>query len=307
MKELKPQILEYVGRYGPTLPANVAKQFKLEILFAGAILSELVANKAVLVSNTKRGGSPFYYVKGQEHKLQEISQYLGGKPKEAYSLIKEKKLIMDSSAEPWQRVALREIKDYAKPINVKYGGDSELFWKWYLMDDGDVKKILGDVGSSKPEEDLKQGALEEVEEKVNEKAEEIKPEIESRFENKEAIEEKPVEIKEDKINVEGDYYSLVLDFFNKQQIYAISQSIVRKNREFNFIVDIPSGLGKLRYFVKFKNKKSISESDLIDAAEEASKKDFPILFLSNGDLNKKAERYLNENISGKLIFKNLNA
>ena len=88
-------------------------------------------------------------------------------------------------------------------------------------------------------------------------------------------------------------------------MYTISKEVVRKNSEINFIVDIPSVLGKLRYFVKFKSKKSINEKDLEKALKESEKKGLPLLFLSEGSLTKKAEKYLHSNQSGKFIFNSL--
>jgi len=41
------------------------------------------------------------------------------------------------------------------------------------------------------------------------------------------------------------------------------------------------------------------------AMEEGSEKGLPVLFLSGGELNKKAQKYIDENISGKLLFKSL--
>jgi hypothetical protein len=81
--------------------------------------------------------------------------------------------------------------------------------------------------------------------------------------------------------------------------------MIRKGRELNFVVDFPSQIGKLRYFVKYKSKKKITDKDLFLAMEEGSEKGLPVLFLSGGELNKKAQKYIDENISGKLLFKSL--
>ena len=301
MVDNRDKIVEFVKREGPTLPAHISKEFKLGILFSGAILSELVSKKVVKVSNTKKGGSPFYYTEGQESKLQEISQFLSGKLKEAYELIKEKKVIRDSSAEPWQRVALREIKDFATPITVSKGENSELYWKWYLSNDEDIKKILDLPKNEEPEEDIKESIKQKYLGDVKEEHKKEKPK-----EQQKKLEEEKEEIEKPKIIKEkSDMFLDALSFFEKNEMYVISKEVVRKNREFNFVVDIPSHLGKLRYFVKFKNKKNISEKDLIDSYKESSQKKYPVLFLSNGNLNKKAEKHLNENFSGSLVFRNI--
>ena len=122
-KDNKEEILDLVKREGPVLPAQLAKEINTNILFASAILSELVDKKHLILTNVKKGGSPFYYIKGQENKLEALSEFLGGKPREIFDLLKEKKVIRDKTAQPWQRVALREIKDFAIPLNVGVSGE----------------------------------------------------------------------------------------------------------------------------------------------------------------------------------------
>jgi hypothetical protein len=271
--------LAFVKREGPILPSQLANELNTNILFASAILSELVSKKDVLITSVKRGGSPFYYVKGQEEKLQELSEYLPGKLKEAYLLIKEKKVLRDKDLEPWQRVALRELKDYAIQLNVGLSTGYEIFWKWYLLSNDEAKEYIKEIVGGKKEK-------KEREERKEEKKEERK-------------------VGFGLIGKGEDYLKRIKDYFEENKLYIISQNIVRKNKEMEFIVDVPSNIGNLRYFVKFKNKKSIGDHDIISALDEANKKGLPLLFLSNGELNKKAESYLNENISGRVVYKEI--
>src|SRR3989344_7929417 len=120
--DYRPKILEFIKRWGPVLPVQISKELNTNILFAGAMLSELVSRKQLMFTSTKRGGSPFYYIKGQEQKLQSISSNLSGKEKEAYEVLKEKKIIRDKEATPWLRVALRSISDFAMQFNVTIDG-----------------------------------------------------------------------------------------------------------------------------------------------------------------------------------------
>jgi len=43
-----------------------------------------VGKKEVIISNGKIGGSPVYYILGQEYKLQMLEKHLGGREKEDY-------------------------------------------------------------------------------------------------------------------------------------------------------------------------------------------------------------------------------
>jgi hypothetical protein len=283
VKDNKAEILDIVKREGPILPAQLARAINTNILFASAILSQLVSKKELLITNVKRGGSPFYYVKGQEPKLEKLSEFLPGKLKEAYNLLKEKKVIRDKIAEPWQRVALRQIKDYAVPLNVSISGEYEIFWKYYLVSNEETKELIkNELGIS--DKTKKHEATSE------------------NFEATKKREEKPKEVlKKENLSI----FDLVNSYFERNEIYVISQDIIRKNKEFNFVVDVPTTLGKLRYFVKVKIKKSINDKDLLNSWEEGNKRKLPVLFMTTGELSKKAQKFLNDNISGQFVFKKI--
>ena len=284
------EALGFVKREGPIMPSQLATELNTNILFASAILSELVSKKDVLLTYVKRGGSPYYYCKGQEEKLQALSENLSGKLKETYELIKKEKVLRDKSLAPADRVALRDLKDYAIQLNVGLSTGYEIFWKWYLMDNEEIKDYIKKIVGGK---------------KKIEKKEEVKEEIKEKVEEKRFVEEPEKVVSEKKVPINENNLSVVSGFFNDNEFYIISQESIRKNKEMNFVVDIPSNIGKLRYFVKYKNKKSIADNDLISALDEANKKGLPVLFLSNGELSKKAEKYLNNNVSGKIVFKSI--
>ncbi len=292
-KDNKEEILDLVKREGPVLPAQLAKEINTNILFASAILSELVDKKHLILTNVKKGGSPFYYIKGQENKLEALSEFLGGKPREIFDLLKEKKVIRDKTAQPWQRVALREIKDFAIPLNVGVSGEYEIFWKYFLADNDEtkllIKENLGITNPEKGEEKPEEKPTEEIPHKEN------KPE--------ETKKEKPKEVESPLVVDGGNVFDSVDKYFEENHAYVISQDSVRKGKEVNFVIDVPTVLGKLRYFVKVRSKKSISDKDIQSAWDEGNKKKLPVLFLTDGSLTKKAEKYLNDNVSGQFLLK----
>ena len=117
MDDIRNKVLSIVQSNGPILPVKISKIINQNILFTSAILSELVDRNQILLSKAKIGGSPIYYIKGQEEKLQELYDYLGDAQKKTYNLLKENMVLKDSECEPFQRVALRELKDFAVQIN----------------------------------------------------------------------------------------------------------------------------------------------------------------------------------------------
>jgi len=303
MSNNKTDALNFVRREGPVQPSQLAAELNTNILFASAILSELVSGKEVKITNVKKGGSPFYYVKGQEVKLERLSSFLTGKPLEAFQLLKDKKVIRDRFAEPWQRVALRELKDFAIQLNVGLGGEYELFWKWYLTTNEDTKLLIKDIVRPNKKKVIKKD--QEVSQKENKDNNSL---LKKNSQLDESVSPNTKDYKKNMVSEPTQLTNFpkeVSNFFSKNQIYMISQKIIRKNKEINFVGDLPSRLGPLRYFIKFKDKKSITDSDLISSLDEASMKKLPLLFISKGNLNRKAEIYFNENSSGKLIFRNL--
>jgi hypothetical protein len=282
VKDNKLEILDIIKIEGPIIPAQLAKALNTNILFASAILSDLVDKKEVIISGVKKGGSPFYYLKGQEPKLEKLSEFLHGKEKEAFQFLKEKKVVRDKTAEPWQRVAFRALKDYAIPLNVGVSGEYEIFWKYYLEGNDETKELIkNELGiSEKPVENQK--------EKIPEKKEKVQTKKEETL---------PIKSEEESI------FNILNKYFEENNVYVISQDVVRKNKEFNFVTDIPTTLGKLRYFVKGKSKKTIGDKDLQLAWDEGNKIKLPVLFLTDGELTKKAEKFLNDNVSGQFVFK----
>jgi len=132
---IKEKMLLILQRRGPSLPVHIARETDLSILFASAFLSELASEKKIRISNMRVGSSPIYFIPGQEFMLQNFSQYLKSREKDAFILLKEKKILKDKEQEPAIRVALRVIKDFA----VAFKKDDEIFWRYFLIPETEFK------------------------------------------------------------------------------------------------------------------------------------------------------------------------
>lgn len=292
MRETKENVLQYVKINGPVLPVEAARHVKTELMLASALLSELASEKKIVISKAKIGGSPIYYVPGQESRLSRLYDYLSEKPKKAYSLLKEHKVLRDSILEPWQRVALRELQDFAKRIDVKIAETTEIFWKWHLTNDEDAKReivkiVKGGEEVSKPKQEI----IEEQKEIIEAPKEEIRPT------ERELIKKEKPKIKEFILGQKAK------DYFEQNNLNILSADVIKKNREVNYTAEVNSDLGKLIFFVKLLDKKKVNEGDLSLAISKAKGK--PVLFLSNGELTKKAQKYFEENLEGRVIFESL--
>ena len=332
MIELKDIVFEFVKKNGPVLPVQVSKNINTNILLASAILSGLVSEKKVFLTHQNVGGSPLYYVKGQENKLDVLYKYLENAEKEAYDLLKNKKILKDIDLTAVYRVALRNIKDFAFKLEVSVDNKSEIFWKWYLIDNNEAEKIIKGIleegvsplstpeKPSTPEnlstqrtllgkaftENEAVGSLltSEINSTVQERVP-IQPKEKKKKEKKTVQETKKEETDTNKELLKEDFFISIEKYLLNRKIKTLKCEIIKKGREIDFIVEVPSNLGNLFYYVKAINKKVVSNGDLSLAFNNGQKEKLPVMYLSNGKLSKKTEKFIEDNFKGYLIFRNL--
>ena len=311
--ETREKIVDIVKSKGPVLPVQVSKEIGTDILMASAHLAELTASKRLRISSIKVGGSPLYFLLGQEAMLQKFVGNLNDKEKKAFDLLSQIKVLMDSEQEPVIRVALREIKDFAMPLNVKYSDKQEIFWKWYLTADEEAEKLIKTkLGIEKPEEkkaeekirkEDKIAPVQKIKEKPDEKPQkQLKEAQQQKFEK--PIEKVPEKRGRKPKEKEDMFLKDLARFFEKNKINVVSSNVVKRNSEIDFIVDIPSVVGNLQYYCKAKNKKRISDSDLSTAYVKGQLKKLPVLVLSQGELSAKAQEMISKELSN-LTFKKI--
>ncbi|MFH1054165.1 MAG: hypothetical protein V1740_07135 [Candidatus Woesearchaeota archaeon] len=152
----KEKILRFIRANGPIIPVQLSKEINQNILMSSAILSEMVSKKELKVSNLKIGGTPLYYIQGQEPQLQNYSNKLPPKEKDAYDLMRMKKVLREKNLDPIYRITLRMIKDFSVPLRVTINNNEELFWKWYLTPNDEaetlIKNMLGLIKQEVKEE-----------------------------------------------------------------------------------------------------------------------------------------------------------
>ncbi|MDP2749661.1 MAG: hypothetical protein Q8O89_02400 [Nanoarchaeota archaeon] len=381
-------IIQYIKKNGPVIPIEVGKIINNDSLIASAMLSGLSSMNQLKVSKMKVGGSPLYYLPGQEDMLQNFVQRLKPDEKNAYALIKARMIIRDKNLSQDHRDALQKIKDFAIMLEVELPGKGikEIFWKWYLLSDAEteslIKESLREAYAPKKQE-VRKEAREDVQEKTSSKSSAIKEELEksgkeklekikgevlaerirdgkealesgdlggsgkSEFEENKSnglderkdkrkdrikkdvkrkilkkkeldkkseeekkgtkfkIEEELLKIqeeereatkkekpktpamieKEEKIN---SFMKVVEDYFRKNDINVVEIDVLRPN-EIDFVIKVPSAVGKIIYYCKAKDKKNVNEGDLSTAFVQGQLKKLPILFLTNGKLTKRAK------------------
>ncbi|MFC1753764.1 cell envelope integrity protein TolA [Thermoproteota archaeon] len=333
MKEDKHvKVLQLVKIKGPVIPSQINKEIEVDVMMGSAILSELVDKGQLKISNIKIGSSPLYYASGQESKLLQFISHLNPKDRDTVELLRQKKILKDKNLEPLRRVSLRQIKDFAVPLNVTINNEAILFWKWYLISNEEAGNLIrpmlqkGMPKVQKPQppvqkkteetekpvqKQTEQNQIESVkkeqakqkqaemqkqsqEARINADAQNIKKEMQSKLDAPSERGAKPEDKQEQKsIEIPKDrFFRKINKYLEENNISIIDYKINRKESDIELTVKIPSSVGSLTYFCKAKNKKKFNDGDLSSVFIEGQRKKMPILFLVTGDLTKKAKEVL---------------
>ena len=282
----KTRIISVLKQKGPSVANAIAKTLGLNNILASAILSEMTSDKTLKSSNLKVGGSPLYYIQGQEMVLENFVNYLEHKEREAFAKLKAGGILMDSELEPAIRVALRNIKDFAVPLKVNSGNQDRIVWKYFMLKKEDAEAKLEELFS-----------------------------VIKKSEQKEKVEEKPVKIEEKKAEkiitekkekpkerkARTDIRAVAEKWLLKVNGQLKSELMV-KNKEASLIISANSGLGKLDFLLIVKDKKNLNEADLALAYKDGMSNKLPVIVLFKGKPSKKLLEYA-QTFGGHLILK----
>ena len=275
--EIKERIISALKLRGPSLPVHIAGEIKTSILFSSAFLGELFSEKKVRISHMKVGSSPLYFLPGQESSLENFSQHLKSKEKDAFLLLKEKRFLVDSIQSPAIRVALREIRDFALPFKK----NDQIVWRYFLVPESEFKTV---EEKEKPME-IEVKKLVAAEEMENEKPAEIfnlnrkKP---KKRENKSSkVSKKKISEKREK------FFSDVKEFLSGNSIDLLDIKSFGKKEIILKVKD----KGEEKILVAY-NKKKISNNDILKAHKKASALELPYMIISLSEPAKKTSELI---------------
>ncbi|MBI4147700.1 hypothetical protein HY490_00240 [Candidatus Woesearchaeota archaeon] len=304
-KQSKPN-LDYrekivaLSQMNPVQPQSVAKALNTNSILASAMLSELAEKGTLVVSFLKVGSSPLYYLPNHPEHLLNYVQCLNEKDRQTLERLQQEIVLRDNSLEPLVRVSLRNMKDYAKQLTVKYAETQEVFWKYFLSEDQIaeqiIKKILepeqapqkppADTPSSKdiPKENPKEiskAAPKATPNELNKSSERIQEHNEWQESMSEA---KPTR---------SDAFSkIIAAYLTKKGVTILNETAVKRNAENDYLITIPTPVGKVHYYCKATNKKRVSDADISKAYVEGQLRKLPILYLHTGEFTPKAKQLL---------------
>jgi len=288
--ETKERMISFMKIKGPSLPVQLASHIQMSPLFTSAFLSEMFAEKRIKISNMRVGSSPLYYLAGQEAMLDNFIQFLNNKEKEAFSLLKEKKLLEDSALSPPIRVAIKEIRDFAVPIKIRMDNEVKLFWRYHQTSEDEIRKIIQPISAPAP-------VPVKVEEKPKVKEETVKQAPEEKEveadESQEQLAISAPALKKKGKTIDSDFVNGLKEYLEAKDVEVL-ETISEKKKEFTAKVRIDTLFGKQEYYLVAKDKKNVNESDLSGALQKAQAEKMPALFMCAGELHKKAHPYLKD-------------
>lgn len=297
-------VLEVVKRAGPVQPLDIRAILKRgDSIVIGAALSELSARKLVKVTSVKKGGSPFYYVQGQEPKLAELSRWLNEKDRQTFEMLKEAKIMKDSEQDPLTRVSLRTIKDFSKDVIV--GDEQVIYWRYYLVPEDEALHIIRGVPKKEPvkvEVPKEKSVVQEDKKFEVQKEEKIRPEIKEESRQRHQENQVSLPAGTDFLeNVDDEFLKRLKRFFRDKEILVRDAKLLRKGSEYEFIIEMVTPMGRAEYFCKAKNKKKSSDGDLSAAYLQAQIKRLPVVYITTGEVAKKAKEKVRTDYKGMIL------
>tara|TARA_Y100000310_G_C20565106_1_gene755095 strand:- start:340 stop:1221 length:882 start_codon:yes stop_codon:yes gene_type:complete len=274
--EIHNKIIQVLEEKGPSLPIQISKEIGMGSLFISAFLSELLDEKKIKVSHLKVGGSPLYFISGQEEQLENFYKFLHPKEAEAFLLLKKEKILKDSEQEPAIRVALRSIRDFS----VGFKENEDIYWKSILISKKEVNQLL-----SKKTKPKKQKII-QTPPKIKSSTPKTTHPKKIEFQNPLAVLKKT---KPKKQKPKSEFVQKIINLLNNK--FKITEEKGFKAKEYNCLVQINSELGLLTFLTQAKDKKSVSETDLKKLLSNAQSIPLPALFIYTGKLSKKAQEY----------------
>jgi len=271
----KEKIISFIKDNGPSLPVRIAKTIEMEPVFASAILSELLNEKRIKMSNLRVGSSSLYLLQGQEKMLEDFADNLKSVEKEAFLKLKEKIVLEDEKEEPAIRVALRNIKDFAIPFEK----EEKLFWRYSFTDENKLSSLLN------PKQQEVQKEEEKEKHKLTKKEEKIGKIFSKENSNKE---DKP------------EFLNEVKKFLEKREIDLIEE-IKTEKREIIAKVKIKTRIGEIKFLLVAKNKTSTNKEELNAAIQQANYNKMPCLLLLKKEPSGLIKKILEENNLIKLL------
>lgn len=239
-------------------------------------LSELKAAEKISFTHLKLGTSSFAYTPEQIPKLETLQKHLNEKDQRTIQKLKKQQVLQASTQDPLTRVSLQETKDFAKPIRVTTHTGEELFFRYYLTTKEEAQQKIREILGVKQEEQTT------PQNNTQEQQQTIQPKEQIRPEPRQETEIQP------KKESTSEFAKQITTYCREKNITIHELEEIRSNSELEGILEVPSAVGNITFFAKIKNKKTSNDGDLASAILKAQTKQLPALYITTGEITKKA-------------------
>lgn len=331
------QVYNTIKFKGPLLPSQVSKEVGIDGFMSTAILSELVKAGRIKQTYGKIGSSNVYYVDEQKLKaLGMLYNSLSDVFKKLVNELKDLRVVPEDSLDPRRRVLYKRIEDFALEGKLKVNNREIGYWRYFAIEQSKAEEMMmlslvtkEAAPEKKPEPEIR------LEVRIEPKPQIIitpHPEVKLgaplfRREEKPAepvieknaiavnkpepvVEIKDVQeplIKKEEVKFDftqpapkpkksSSFSEYIEEYFANNKAKILKKMDAGK-KEINFIVEAPTAFGVQKFFVKAKDKKSLTKNDLSLAWAESSKYNLPSIFLTNGKMSKSTKDFQQSHIS----------
>jgi len=317
----KENILVVVQRIGPCQPIDLRREIKEgDTVLFGALLSELVADLKLAITKVKRGGGPLYYDPTDPASLEKAITFLNEKDHRTIAMLQAQKIMREDTQDPLVRVGLQNTPDFSKRFVINENGKEVVYWRYFLVEENNARKIVSGEKEDVKEELQKQPSLPKS---AAIPSEDQSNELQKPMVQKSVVDSAQQEKKEKKPraprhkkNSSSSMQPSLQDWlahdtlYEKVQFFSASKKgvvtnpqVMRPNTELLCVMTHDYEFGKLSVFVFALNKKKITEKEITRALLAARGQGLPLLVLSVEDIPLKLSRSFADQLN--VYFKKL--
>jgi len=186
-------------------------------------------------------------------------------------ILKDNRFLKDSEQEPAIRVALREIKDFAVPLNM----DGENYWRYFTAKEEDLKKV-SEVKIHEKEEEKKKIEAKEYPKEVQEK-------IPRKETTRKSAAKKKTTSKNSRSSAQNEkFLEKIREILKNSYMEILGIESMGKNE---LVLKVRKNLNEILVFAY--GKKRITEKEIIKAGKKAKEMNMNYSIISLGKLPKK--------------------
>jgi hypothetical protein len=144
---------------------------------------------------------------------------------------------------------------------------------------------------------------EKLKEKIKEKKERIPKPLVIAGAKKPEIQKELVMSAEELDKEKDVFFKKILEYCKSNDIQIVDYKIIRKKSEIELTIAVPSRIGSQEYYCKAKSKAKVNDGDLSSVYVQGQAKKLPVIFITTGELTKKAKDMLSRDFKGMIVKK----